>query len=314
MKQLASPSSSRNRNTTTDTSVLGSTSRKFLTTARTRREHLESQQDKNAAKREKKIEKTLTLKIIAKAEEKKIPLSHALDLTVRQFKDEYLEDEFEEGKYDARLVWGGKELKNTHYMKDFDLGDNPTIHVFLFKVVEHEADISKLTTVKTDHSKGVDFDYFVEKNAVSEEELSWKRFNFHSPYIMRSQIEHVSDYHLFMREIDFMTKHKELRTTKKDFKNYNFGDFDENETLEEESQSFLKDKRKVLAIVFILVLTVVLGPLTMGVIKMNVSKFSRRVIVGVNVLLIILMVGLNVVGDLKGFSLLHIILSSFFAI
>ena len=311
MKQFPPPSTSRNRNQTTDTSVLGSTSRKFLVSARTKREHLESQQDKNPAKKAKKIEKTLTLKIIAKAEEKSIPISHTLDLTVRQFKDEYLEDEFEEGKYDARLIWGGKELKNTHLMKDFDLGDNPTIHVFLFKVSDQEADISKLTTIKTDHSKGVDFDYFVEKNTISEEELSWKRFNFHSPYILRSQIEHVSDYHLFMREIDFMTKHKELRTTKKDFKIYNFGDFDENETLEEESQHFYKDKRKVLAVVFILLLATVLGPLTMGIIKLNVSKFSRRVVVGVNVSLIIVMVVLNTLADIKGLSMLHLVLSGF---
>ena len=116
MKQLASPSNSKNRNPGIDISVLGSTSRKFLATARTKREHLDSQKDRFPAKESSiKAESSLiTLKIMAKSEEKKIPISPCLQLSVRQFKDEYLEDEFQEGKYDARLIWGGKELKNTH--------------------------------------------------------------------------------------------------------------------------------------------------------------------------------------------------------
>ena len=67
----------------------------------------------------------------------------------------------------------------------------------------------------------------------------------------------------------------------------------------------------MLAIVFILLLATVLGPLTMGIIKLNVSKFSRRVVVGVNVSLIIVMVVLNTLADIKGLSMLHLVLSGF---
>lgn len=66
--------------------------------------------------------------------------------------------------------------------------------------------------MKTDPNLGVDFDYFVERNVISEEEVSWKRFTFHGPYIYRTNFDKITDYYLFMREIEFMAAHPELKT------------------------------------------------------------------------------------------------------
>lgn len=66
-------------------------------------------------------------------------------------------------------------------------------------------------TLKTDPNLGVDFDYFVERNVISEEEVSWKRYTFHGPYIYRSSFDVITDYYLFMREIEFMAEHPELK-------------------------------------------------------------------------------------------------------
>jgi len=304
MKTLENPSTARKP---TDSSILGSTSRKFLKETG-RKLTVKKDQGKEDGKIVIKEEKNIVLKIIAKQQEKFVPIGKVTHLTVKEFKIEYLEDECEEGKYGARLIWGGKELKDSHSMSEFDFLDNPLIHVFLFSIADR-VDTRKTTicnVVKTDHSKGVDFDYFVERNVASEEEVSWKRFGFHGPYIFRARFELISDYHLFMREIDFMSKNLELREDKNKFKPFQFGDYDENV---DTNLPITKDNKRMVFILVILILSVIMGPITLFLIKLRMDKDVRRSVVFLNFLLLLIGLGLQSTYGGSAYSLAYFFVS-----
>lgn len=241
---------------------------------------------------------------MAKNIELTAPLSETTELTVREFKDKYLEEVLDDGKYGCRLIWNGKELKDSHPLTEFEFDESPLFYVFLFNLAEH-FDTRKMTTLKTDHSKGVDFDYFIEKNVASEEEISWKRYCFHGPYIMRSKIESVSDYHLFMREIDFMGKNIELRKEKKKFKGCKFGDYDENEPLE--VKPLLRDNKLLIKTFFLILVCMAFGPLSIVMLHMPLDKFLKRVISASNVLFLVGLTVLNITNDVSALSVSHLL-------
>ena len=216
----------------------------------------------------------LKVRIMTKKIEKSFVLDEVNDLTVRQFKAKHLKEFFEAGKYGARLIWGGKELRDSHQLNEFDLKDNPLVYIFLYNIADRAMDTRHITTMKTDPRLGVDFDYFLERNIVSEEEVAWKRFSFHGPYIYKSRIEKISDYYLFMREIQFMDEHKELRKQKAKFRGYNVG--------EEQGELPMNVTRKRYFVIFFVMFMIALavGFPSIAMVRFAVSKGIRLGIIG----------------------------------
>lgn len=194
------------------------------------------------------------------------------EMQVSEFKNKFLEEYLEDGIYGARLIWSGRELRNSHQMKEFDLENNPMVYVFLFNIQDREFETRKITTLKTDPNLGVDFDYFVERNALSEEEVAWKRFCYHAPYIFRAKMSKISDYYLFMREIDFMNSNKDLKKEKTKFRGMKLKE------VPEFDRNITKTRKYILFIVLFLS-GLFLGPLALPLIKLSLSQKMRFTIV-----------------------------------
>lgn len=213
--------------------------------------------------------KAIKFKIMAKQKEFSIHLNEEIgNMTVAEFKNKYFEEYLEDGLYGARLIWNGRELRNSHQMKEFGLEDNPMVYVFLFNIQDREFETRKVTTLKTDPNLGVDFDYFVERNALSEEEVAWKRFCYHAPYIFRAKMSKISDYYLFMREIDYMNANKDLKKDKVKFKGLKLKEipeFDRNMT----------KGREIAIFIFLFLAGLILGPFSLPLIKLSLSQNMR---------------------------------------
>lgn len=256
---------------------VSSTSRNFLRESNRNNDKMESTssiiekaKDVMASRNGKKPVK---FKIMARQKELSFFIDDEIgEMTVSRFKQKFLDDYLEDGLYGARMIWNGRELRNSHQMKEFGLEDNPMVYVFLFNIQDRDFETRKVTTLKTDPNLGVDFDYFVERNALSEEEVAWKRFCYHAPYIYRTKLSKISDYYLFMREIDYMNSNKELKRDKQKFKGIRLKEipeFDRNIT----------PGRKIALYLLLIVLGLIFGPLALPLIKLSLSQKMRYTVV-----------------------------------
>lgn len=244
--------------------------------------------------------KSIKFKIMAKQEEFSINLTDEIgEMTVRDFKEKYLEEHLDDGQFGARLIWNGRELRNSHQIKEFGLEDNPIVYVFLFNIQDREFETRKITTLKTDPNLGVDFDYFVERNALSEEEVAWKRFCYHGPYIFRAKLSKISDYYLFMREIDFMNANKQLKKNKGDFKGLKLNEVPEFER-------HISKGREITIYIVLFLVSILIGPFSLPLIKLSLSQKMRYTIILGNLLYLIILLISKFIFSLDIFSPIQI--------
>ena len=87
---------------------------------------------------------------------------------------------------------------------------------------------------------------------MTDEEVVWKRFCFHAPYIYRADIPFISDPILFKREQDFMREFDERRHEPDSFRKYKFEGFSV-------AYSLKQMKHKPLSFILLLLLSVIFG-------------------------------------------------------
>lgn len=157
---------------------------------------------------------SLKFRIMSKADIREEHISEEdLDNSISDIKKMFFSREMFVDNLGVRFIFQGKELRNSEVVGELKLGDDPTIYVFFFKVEKKcvgeqvgtrttqvtEPNINNITDVDA-----LDFDYFSENQNLSAEEVTWKRFCFHSEYIFRTDISFINDAHLFSREHQFM--------------------------------------------------------------------------------------------------------------
>lgn len=245
----------------------------------------------NSAKLEEEEEMiTLTVKVQATQEKLQIEIPKSSDMLIKNFKMEYLDQFTEEGKYKMRLIYNGRELRDSHNLSQYNFNTSPTIHVFL-ALVEETAN-RKLTTVQITDANGEqvpDFDHYVEIGYLTEEEVGWKRFCFHAPFIFQANLSLVSDPVLFSRELEYMAASPEL---KDDYKKFLSAKFDEKEGLK-----YLKDFWKLN--LFICLLCTIFGFPTLIILLFEFNPSLKRNVVISNFFNIVILSLVNMVyGDI----------------
>ena len=65
-------------------------------------------------------ELVVNLKISSKMETRQVKLSNYLEMTIKEFKDKYLDKEMMDGT-GIRLINNGKEMRDSHKLKDHNL-------------------------------------------------------------------------------------------------------------------------------------------------------------------------------------------------
>jgi len=245
--------------------------------------------------------KSIILKIMTKQQEKKITRNEEIEnMTVKKFKEKFLKNFLADGTFGARLIWNGRELRNSHLMKEFNFDDNPQVYVFLFNIADKEYESRKITTLKTDPNLGVDFDYFVERNMISEEEAAWKRFGFHGPYIFRTKMSKISDYYLFMREIEYLRERPELKADRKNFRSHRIKD------PREEYRNMTKNKKRLFFVLLFLISVIFSFP-TLLLIKLALSRKMRYVVIFGNLTNLLLILIINLVFNAEVWSPLQLL-------
>ena len=169
-----------------ESKILASTTRKIIEDSnRDEEEKVKSPTrlpgiSEEALKSYEQQKKFFRLKILKEQKEIEVDFDDGIALTVREFKNQYLEEWLQDGIHGARVIYNGRELKDSHQMEEFredflkDVvnGNWPIFHIFLFVIADRIQQTQQVMTLKTDPNLGVDFDYFVERNVISEEEVS----------------------------------------------------------------------------------------------------------------------------------------------
>jgi hypothetical protein len=281
-----------------DSAILSSTSRKFLKDTGREMVFVKTSNQFPGSPEEiltRREIKYLTIKIMARQSEKKINRTEIEKLTVKNFKKKFLKEFLEDGQFGARLIWNGKELRNSHMMTEFNFDDNPIVYVFLFKIADKEYETRKITTLKTDPNLGVDFDYFVERNAISEEEVAWKRFSFHGPYIYRTRMTKISDYYLFMREIEYLRDRPQVKADKKAFRGHRVQD-------PMEDYRKLPKNKEMMFYSFFFFFSFVFSLPSLLLIKLAISRKMRYVVLLGNAVSIMFLILLNMLFGMELWS------------
>ena len=196
-----------------------------------------------------KLEGTLiTLKINSKNESKQISVAD-LEMEVKEFKERYFAADLAVEGTGVRLICGGKEMRDSHKLSDHIKPDlSSFIYVFFFKkdppaanqksqaslATKHEASMANVTD-----TDALDFDYFKERQNLTEEEVLWKRFCFHAPLIFRAEIPVINDPVLFKREYEYMRTFAEKRHTPDKFRQALFPGFSPAEFVRERTTTFV---------------------------------------------------------------------------
>lgn len=190
-------------------------------------------------------ETPITLKISSKMETRIVYVQSNMEMLVKDFKDKFFEKEINLEGLGVRLIHNGKEMRDSHKLSDHSLQENAMIYVFFFKKedkvrkdtsmsMKAEADFNNITD-----TEGLDFDYYKERQNLTEEEVLWKRFCFHAPYIYRADIPVISDPVLFKREYDFMREFGDKRHDPDQFRLVIFKGFSVSEFIRERTATFL---------------------------------------------------------------------------
>lgn len=74
---------------------------------------------------------------------------------------------------------------------------------------------------------------------MQEEEVVWKRFCYHAPFIYRADIPEISDPVLFKREYEFMKHFGNQRHDPDEFRRHKFPGFSPKEFIKERTATFL---------------------------------------------------------------------------
>lgn len=193
----------------------------------------------------------VVLKISSKMETRTVNVPQSLDMSVKDFKEKFFLAEAMQG-IGVRLINSGKEMRDSHKLSDHNLKTTNTVYVFFFKredLIRKETSLSDKGDGELDFNnitdtEELDFDYYKERQNLTDEEVVWKRFCFHAPFIFRADMPAISDPILFKREYDFM---KDLGDTRHDadaFRKIKFDHFSKDE---------LKDQRNHIFFIFVLV-------------------------------------------------------------
>lgn len=111
----------------------------------------------------------VVLMISSKMERNEITIPRNLNINVKEFKDKHFESDMQGGTVGVRLIYNGKEMRDSHLLSDHNIVENSNIYVFFFKKEDKirrettlanksEADFNNVTD-----TEGLDFDYFKEK-------------------------------------------------------------------------------------------------------------------------------------------------------
>lgn len=115
----------------------------------------------------------VNLMISSKMEKREVKVPRALNVSVKDFKEQHFENEMSGGSIGVRLIYNGKEMRDSHTLSDHHLTDNCTIYVFFFKKedkVRRETTLANKSEVDIHNitdTDALDFDYFKEKQNLS---------------------------------------------------------------------------------------------------------------------------------------------------
>lgn len=111
----------------------------------------------------------IILKISSKMETRQVYVPTSLEMSVKEFKEKFFEKEISTEGMGVRLINNGKEMRDSHLLKDHGLAISNTVYVFFFKKEDKprretslstkgEADFNNITD-----TEALDFDYFKER-------------------------------------------------------------------------------------------------------------------------------------------------------
>lgn len=112
----------------------------------------------------------ITLKISSKMETRQVFVPSNLEMSVKEFKEKFFEKEINTEGMGVRLINNGKEMRDSHKLKDHVITSSNTVYVFFFKKedkVRRETSLASQREAEnlqnvTD-TDGLDFDYFKER-------------------------------------------------------------------------------------------------------------------------------------------------------
>lgn len=127
--------------------ILSSTSRKFIEDSGREIVGIKDGEGSEVTRGESK-KYFFRLKILKDQKEIEVNYEEAMTCGVKTFKALYLKDYLEDGIHGARLIYNGREIKDSHRMEDFredfqmdfDNDTKPLMHVFLYNIADRVKD------------------------------------------------------------------------------------------------------------------------------------------------------------------------------